>query len=122
MTRANENDFYLPETYDIPLMRQRLYALRTANQLSQAEFADKINVTRQTYGRAENGVARAIPKRIVKNIIKVFGATEDELVVLRNQKPISLAFEKWVANREVSEPYLKRAYMQYLKDTGKFPK
>ena len=48
MTRANENDFYLPETYDIPLMRQRLYALRTANQLSQAEFADKINVTRQT--------------------------------------------------------------------------
>lgn len=56
------------------------------------------------------------------NLIEVFGATEDELVVLRNQKPISLAFEKWVENREVSEPYLKRAYMQYLKDTGKFPK
>lgn len=120
MTRASRLDYYFADEYDLAAMRLKLYSLRKGFDISQEEMAKKLGVTKSQYNRAESGEAKALSKEVVSRAINYFGLQEDEVIIPKKSAPIvSQAFEDWISNREISEPYLKRAYTQYLKDTGK---
>ena len=58
---------------------ERLHMLRTANNLSQQEVADKIGVSRQAYSYWENGKREMAASTCVK-LAKLYGVTCDFLL------------------------------------------
>lgn len=63
----------------------RLYELRKKRGLSQEEAANKLNVTRQTFSKWENGDSTPDIEKLVA-ISDLFGISMDELVLGKEQK------------------------------------
>lgn len=63
----------------------RLYELRKKRGLSQEEAANKLNVTRQTFSKWENGDSTPDMEKLVA-ISDLFGISMDELVLGKEQK------------------------------------
>ena len=120
MSRASRGSYYFSDEYDIKKMRNKLYALRVGYGLAQDEAANKLGVSKSSYSRAENGSTMSLSKKVVDAAISYYNLKPEELIIPLSKPAISVEFENWIDNREVSEPYLKRAYTQYLKDNNKF--
>lgn len=117
MGRASSVKSYSADKYDLVQIRNNMYTIRNFNKLTYDEIAEKIGVTKTQYFRAETGITKTISKELIHKIINYFNIPEDEFIVPREKESISSEFEIWLQNRDVSEPYLKRAWFQYIKDT-----
>lgn len=70
---------------------EKIYKLRTDQNLSQGDLAEKLEVSRQSISKWENGVATPDLDKIIK-LSEVFGITIDELV--KNEEASVSAFEE----------------------------
>ena len=70
---------------------EKIYKLRTEQNLSQGDLAEKLEVSRQSVSKWENGVATPDLDKIIK-LSEVFGITIDELV--KNEEVSASAFEE----------------------------
>ena len=70
---------------------EKIYKLRTDQNLSQGDLAEKLEVSRQSVSKWENGVATPDLDKIIK-LSEVFGITIDELV--KNEEVSVPAFEE----------------------------
>ena len=67
-------------------LSQRIYDLRKAQNMTQQELADRLNVSRQAVSRWEMG--SAVPElEHLKNMAGIFGITLDELVTGATPQP-----------------------------------
>ena len=58
---------------------ERIYTLRTKNNLSQGNLAEKLDVSRQSVSKWENNSAVPELDKIIR-MSEIFGVTVDELV------------------------------------------
>ena len=70
---------------------EKIYKLRTDQNLSQGDLAEKLEVSRQSVSKWENGAATPDLDKIIK-LSEVFGITIDELV--KNEEVSVSAFEE----------------------------
>ena len=70
---------------------EKIYKLRTDRNLSQGDLAEKLEVSRQSVSKWENGAATPDLDKIIK-LSEVFGITIDELV--KNEEVSVSAFEE----------------------------
>lgn len=70
---------------------EKIYKLRTYQNLSQGDLAEKLEVSRQSVSKWENGAATPDLDKIIK-LSEVFGITIDELV--KNEEVSVSAFEE----------------------------
>lgn len=70
---------------------EKIYKLRTDRNLSQGDLAEKLEVSRQSVSKWENGAATPDLDKIIK-LSEVFGITIDELV--KNEEASVSAFEE----------------------------
>lgn len=69
------------------LLGSRIKALRLANNFTQEQMADYLNVSRQKYARIENG-ANSITLEILTKIAKVLKVTVRDITRVLDETPI----------------------------------
>ncbi|MDO4338269.1 MAG: helix-turn-helix transcriptional regulator [Eubacteriales bacterium] len=69
------------------LLGSRIKALRTANNFTQEQVADRIGVSRQKYARIESGV-NSITLDILSKIAGVFGVTVGDITRVLDETPV----------------------------------
>lgn len=62
----------------MPTLKTRMYELRRAMNIQQAELAEMVGVRRETIGKLENGKYNPSLK-LAMDIAKVFGKTVEEV-------------------------------------------
>ena len=64
----------------MPILKTRMYELRKAMNIQQAELAELVGVRRETIGKLENGKYNPSLK-LAMDIAKVFGKTVEEVFI-----------------------------------------
>lgn len=59
---------------------ERIKALRLKNNLTQAELAEKLDVTKQAVFKYENGIVTNIPSDKIEQMSQIFGVTPADLM------------------------------------------
>ena len=97
-------------------MGERLRRLRFDNDLTQAEVAQKIGVTQQTYSRYESGDAKPDSETIIK-FCELYGVTADYLLGIGVAKQTSGA-EKTAAISDGDVDVIVEKLLSKLKNEG----
>lgn len=69
----------------MPELKTRMYELRKALNMQQAELAELVGVRRETIGKLENGKYNPSLK-LAMDIAKVFGKTVEEVFVFEEDE------------------------------------
>ena len=71
---------------------ERLYSLRTSNEMSQGDLAEKLNVSRQTISKWENNMSIPELDKIIA-LSNVFGVSVDYIVKGEGELPVAEAVD-----------------------------
>ena len=104
-------------------MNKRLIMIRKDNDLTQTEFAEKINLTQSAITNYENG-RRNIPDRTISDICRVFNVNETWLRTgdgpmyrppMTVDNMLAAEIGKLIGSNDEDDEFIKNYILEYLK-------
>jgi len=118
MTFIDERINYSIKEYDLAHVANLLYTARMNMGITQQEFAKYIGVSGSAYGRHEAGKVKWISSKLVQGFCEKFNLPIDKVIIPISKKGELRNFQNWV-NRADAQPYLEKAYQEWLEDRRK---
>lgn len=97
---------------------QILYKCRTTLNLSQSQFAKKLNCSTTAYNRYELGNFQRVSLKFIDSLSKFTGKKIEDIIEITNTSNNNAEdtnLNIWLASDQ-SKPYIKEAYKKYLED------